>query len=86
MQVSVDQFRKFVKDTGFSTEAEKFGWSFVHEMLLSKDTLKLVDGKQGMGRVKSAPHWCGVEGVYWRRPEGWWHPTFFAISSYHFRA
>ena len=34
--VTVDEFRLFVKDTGFITEAEKFQWSFVHQMLLSK--------------------------------------------------
>jgi len=68
--VTVDAFRKFVKDTGYTTEAEKFQWSFVHEMLLSKEMIKVVDSEEGLGRVKESPHWCGVMGAYWRRPEG----------------
>eukprot|EP00040_Diaphanoeca_grandis_P005579 m.33522 g.33522 ORF g.33522 m.33522 type:complete len:381 (+) comp16832_c0_seq1:87-1229(+) len=68
--VNVGMFRKFVKDTGYVTEAETFQWSFVHEMLLSKDMIAIVDDKDGLGRVKESPHWCGVYGAYWRRPEG----------------
>lgn len=68
--VTVDMFRKFVKDTGYQTEAETFGWSFVHEMLLSKEMIAIVDDPEGLGRVKNSPHWCGVHGAYWRRPEG----------------
>jgi len=69
--VTVDEFRLFVKDTGFITEAEKFQWSFVHQMLLSKAAIAVVDDeKDGLGRVKNSPHWCGVMGAYWRRPEG----------------
>jgi formylglycine-generating enzyme required for sulfatase activity len=141
--VSIDQFRKFAKDTGYKTEAETFQWSFVHDMCLSKKMVELVDHEevccslsnsfalatlpskafvsclsefwccrdtlqitrpeflwpcwflhthlaslgcngdptsvcsrivwfaaQGLGRVKESPHWCGVYGAYWRRPEG----------------
>lgn len=28
------------------------------------------DKDKGMGRVKDSPHWCGVEGAHWRKPEG----------------
>eukprot|EP00039_Didymoeca_costata_P013471 m.205319 g.205319 ORF g.205319 m.205319 type:complete len:376 (+) comp15784_c0_seq1:232-1359(+) len=68
--VTVDMFRKFVKDTGYITEAEKFQWAFVLEKLLSPKMIQLVDSEEGLGRVKTAPHWCGVYGAYWRRPEG----------------
>eukprot|EP00037_Helgoeca_nana_P002858 m.36660 g.36660 ORF g.36660 m.36660 type:complete len:376 (-) comp12879_c0_seq1:251-1378(-) len=68
--VSIDQFRKFAKDTGYKTEAETFQWSFVHDMCLSKKMVELVDHEEGLGRVKESPHWCGVYGAYWRRPEG----------------
>jgi formylglycine-generating enzyme required for sulfatase activity len=37
--VTIDNFRIFAKDTGYTTEAEKFQWSFVHEMLLSKEMI-----------------------------------------------
>ena len=50
---------------------EVFGWSFVLELLASEDTIELVDDKEkGLGRVKDTPWWMGVEGAYWRRPEG----------------
>lgn len=68
--VSIDQFRKFAKDTGYKTEAETFQWSFVHEKCLSPKMIELVDHEEGLGRVKESPHWCGVYGAYWRRPEG----------------
>jgi len=68
--VTVDMFRKFVKDTGYQTEAETFQWSFVHEMMLTPEMIAIVDDKDGLGRVKESKHWCGVYGAYWRRPEG----------------
>ena len=41
------------------------------ELLASEDTIELVDDKEkGLGRVKDTPWWMGVEGAYWRRPEG----------------
>ena len=30
-EVSNNEFREFVADTGYVTESEKFGWSFVFE-------------------------------------------------------
>eukprot|EP00035_Acanthoeca_spectabilis_P007590 m.138699 g.138699 ORF g.138699 m.138699 type:complete len:377 (+) comp14005_c0_seq1:3220-4350(+) len=68
--VTIEQFRKFAKDTGYKTEAETFQWSFVHEKCLSDKMVELVDHEEGLGRVKESPHWCGVYGAYWRRPEG----------------
>jgi formylglycine-generating enzyme required for sulfatase activity len=68
--VSVNQFRRFVRDTKYATEAEAFGWSFVFEPLASNETIKRVDGEEGYGRVKESPHWMAVQGAYWRRPEG----------------
>jgi len=68
--VTVDAFRRFVRETKVVTEAEKFQWSFVHELLLSEATIKKVDAEDGIGRVKESPHWCAVLGAHWRRPEG----------------
>jgi sulfatase modifying factor 1 len=59
------QFKDFVEDTGFITEAEQFGWSFVFHLLVSEQT---------KASVKTAPPgvpwWLVVEGAYWARPEG----------------
>ncbi|PTX52710.1 formylglycine-generating enzyme required for sulfatase activity [Melghirimyces profundicolus] len=59
------QFADFVKDTGYKTEAEQFGWSFVFYYFLSKQTAKQV--KQ---MVQGTPWWCVVEGANWYQPEG----------------
>lgn len=66
--VSVTQFRAFVKDTKYVTEAEQFGWSFVLEYLASEETVKTCESR--LGRVKDATHWLAVEGADWRHPEG----------------
>ena len=68
--VSNTQFQKFVRETGHRTEAEIYQWSFVLEYLASEEVVKEVDGREGYGRVKEAPHWMAVKGAYWRRPEG----------------
>lgn len=59
------QFSEFVEETGYRTEAEAFGWSFVFRQFISEKTLKQV--KQV---VQGTPWWCTVDGAYWRRPEG----------------
>ncbi|CAM9707208.1 unnamed protein product, partial [Discosporangium mesarthrocarpum] len=66
--VTNDQFAIFVEDTGYTTEAEKFEWSFVLEYLLDKETVKKAD--EGIGRVQGSEHWVGVEGANWKQPEG----------------
>lgn len=61
--VTNQQFGEFVKATGYRTEAERFGWSFVFE---------------GHLRGRSAPFehppglgwWCRVDGADWGHPEG----------------
>lgn len=64
--VTNTRFAKFVADTGYKTEAEVFGWSFVfwshiperHFAQLVRDT------------VAGAEWWCQVPGAYWNAPEG----------------
>jgi formylglycine-generating enzyme required for sulfatase activity len=56
-------FEGFVRDTGFETESEWFGWSFVFGGLLPHD---FPDTRA----VASAPWWRQVYGADWRHPEG----------------
>jgi formylglycine-generating enzyme required for sulfatase activity len=60
------QFAEFVRATGFSTEAEQFGWSFVFQGHIPADRrAELVNDT-----VLAAPWWCKVPGASWNRPEG----------------
>lgn len=59
------EYQRFVEDTGYVTEAEKFGWSFVFELLASDET------KAKVTQVpQEAPWWLVVEGANWAAPEG----------------
>jgi sulfatase modifying factor 1 len=60
--VSGERFRQFVEDTGYVTEAERFGWSFVFHMLLP-------DAGRYQAPIE-ARWWRKVEGACWSRPEG----------------
>ncbi|XP_046388837.1 formylglycine-generating enzyme [Ischnura elegans] len=64
-EVSNLQFEYFVNDTGYTTEAEKFGDSFVFENLLSEKTRSSITQA-----VAAAPWWLPVKGCDWRHPEG----------------
>ena len=61
--VSNDRFAAFVAATGYVTDAERFGWSFVFAGLLPAD----FPPTRG---VAAAPWWRQVEGASWRHPEG----------------
>lgn len=63
--VTNQAFARFVDDTGYTTEAEQFGWSFVFSSLVSPDVAKQVSNV-----VQGTPWWWAVEGAYWRKPEG----------------
>jgi formylglycine-generating enzyme len=63
--VTVAQFATFVKDTGYRTDAETHGWSFVFAGFLSPTAVR-----RSAGHVPDAPWWIGVEGASWRAPEG----------------
>lgn len=64
-EVTNRQFEIFVNATGYITEAEKFGDSFVFEGILS-ETVKT----EITQAVAAAPWWLPVKGAYWRHPEG----------------
>jgi formylglycine-generating enzyme required for sulfatase activity len=59
-------FARFVEATGFRTEAETYGWSFVFWSHIPKDRF----GKLVEDTVAAAPWWCKVPGAHWRQPEG----------------
>ncbi|WP_396125729.1 formylglycine-generating enzyme family protein [Bacillus sp. Marseille-Q3570] len=59
------QFRAFIDQTGYVTEAEKFGWSFVFHHFVSEKVWA-----QKPQRVPNIPWWVAVEGAYWNQPEG----------------
>lgn len=61
--VSNAQFAAFVAATGYRTQAERFGWSFVFAGLLPDDFVPT----RG---VAEAPWWRQVHGADWRHPEG----------------
>ena len=59
-------FREFVRATGYCTEAERFGWSFVFwaHIPASKRATFVEE------TVSAAPWWCKVRGATWDAPEG----------------
>ena len=61
--VSNRRFARFVAQTGYVTDAEQQGWSFVFAGLLPDD----FPPTRG---VASAPWWRQVEGACWRHPQG----------------
>lgn len=72
------QFFKFTKATGYKTEAETFGWSFVFHLFVSSN-----NAAQITRTVLDTPWWWAVEGACWHCPEGlgssiksrWNHPA-----------
>ena len=61
--VSNEAFASFAEETGYATEAERFGWSFVFAGLLPDDF-------PPTQAVAAAPWWRKVEGADWQHPEG----------------
>jgi formylglycine-generating enzyme len=61
--VSNERFAAFVLATGYVTDAERWGWSFVFEGLLPEDF-------PPTHSVAAAPWWRQVDGAQWRHPEG----------------
>lgn len=61
--VSNDDFAAFVDATGYETDAEEIGWSFVFGGLLPDD----FEETRG---VVGAEWWRQVHGASWNRPEG----------------
>jgi formylglycine-generating enzyme len=60
------QFATFVKASGYVTDAERFGWSFVFDTLVTSAGRRRILAAQ----VPGAPWWRAVEGASWRAPDG----------------
>ncbi|MFW5682356.1 MAG: formylglycine-generating enzyme family protein [Phycisphaeraceae bacterium] len=65
--VTVAEFRKFVEATGYVTESESFGWSFVFHTHLSK---KYAEKLKQTSAVAGLQWWLAVPGACWHRPFG----------------
>ena len=63
--VTNEQFVRFIKATGYKTEADRYDWSFVFHHFVSTRIAKTVTQS-----VADAPWWWQVKGANWRRPEG----------------
>ena len=61
--VTNERFAEFVAATGYVTDAERYGWSFVFAGFLPDD---FPDTRA----VAAAPWWRQVEGADWHHPEG----------------
>ncbi|XP_042713733.1 inactive C-alpha-formylglycine-generating enzyme 2 isoform X2 [Chrysemys picta bellii] len=55
-------FREFVREKKYKTEAEAFGWSFVFEDFVSEELKKKVTQK-----LESAPWWLPIDNAFWRQ-------------------
>jgi formylglycine-generating enzyme len=65
-EVSNSDFKEFTDLTGYQTEAEKFGDSFIFKSMLSLEQQKEYEDF----RVAQAPWWFKVKNVNWKHPEG----------------
>ncbi len=61
--VTNSQYASFVEETGYITEAEQIGWSFVFAGLLPDD----FEDTRG---VQGSPWWRQIFGANWKFPEG----------------
>jgi formylglycine-generating enzyme len=60
--VTNDRFREFTQVTGYKTEAERFGWSFVFQGHLSAGN--------STREIPGLRWWLRVDGADWAHPEG----------------
>jgi formylglycine-generating enzyme required for sulfatase activity len=65
-QVTNAVFARFIAATGYKTEAEQFGWSFVFWSHIPKARFQ----ELVQDTVAAAPWWCKVECARWDAPEG----------------
>ncbi|MDV2582246.1 formylglycine-generating enzyme family protein [Alkalibacillus haloalkaliphilus] len=59
------EFKAFIDETGYVTEAEQYGWSFVFHKFIKGENVPFA-----RQRVPDTPWWIVVEKAYWYQPEG----------------
>lgn len=66
-ETSNEEFARFVSSTGYVTESERFGWSFVfeHHPLLDPEVSASIDKA-----VRGVPWWIPVPNASWKFPFG----------------
>ena len=64
--VSNEDFDRFVEETGYLTDAERFGWSYVFHNFVARQHLR----KGIAQRVDGLEWWYAVKGASWKKPEG----------------
>lgn len=64
--VSNLEFASFVHATGYKTEAEMFGWSYVFKGFVDETSME----NQAIGVATTAPWWLAIEGANWFYPYG----------------
>ena len=64
--VTNEQFAEFTGATGYKTEAETFGWSFVFRGHIPAERADQIVERN----VPGLDWWCKVNGAGWRHPEG----------------
>ncbi|QHT62823.1 formylglycine-generating enzyme family protein [Paenibacillus lycopersici] len=58
------EFAAFAEATGYVTEAERFGWSFVFHLFVPEAA------RAGARPAPGVPWWLAIDGASWRKPEG----------------
>uniref|UniRef100_A0A7S4C2B5 Sulfatase-modifying factor enzyme-like domain-containing protein n=1 Tax=Chrysotila carterae TaxID=13221 RepID=A0A7S4C2B5_CHRCT len=71
-EVSNRHWAAFVAATGFESESERFGWSFVFEKQLTPEANRKADSA-----VQAVPWWVRVDGATWLYPDG---PGSYALA------
>ena len=64
--VTNEDFSSFVDSTGYRSEAERFGWSFVFHNQIPRAHLK----RMRFDRAFGIEWWAKVEGACWQKPGG----------------
>jgi len=62
--VTNDEFAEFIAATGYRTDAERIGWSYVFAGFVPASL------RRDAPRPERTPWWCGVNGATWNMPEG----------------
>ena len=64
--VTNGRFAEFARATGYKTEAERFGWSFVFYQQIAPEEYSRLKANT----VRGVEWWCKLDGADWAHPEG----------------